>query len=58
MAIDEWIFAASANLVFFSKLPKLALLPLLCNFKWKLNGNNCQPKELEYKFRFVKGLLN
>ena len=43
---------------FFLKLPKLALLAFLCNFKWKLIGNSCQPNDFEYKYRFVKGLLS
>ena len=39
----------------FSKLPKLALLAFLYNFKWKQIKNSCQPSEFEYKFKFVKG---
>ena len=49
------IYSELSKEFFFPKLPKFALL---CNFKCENIGNNCQPNEFEYNFRFVQGRLN
>ena len=50
-------FTFQIYVLVFSKLPKLALLAFLCNFKWKSIGNSCQLNEFEYKISFGKVLL-